>query len=1076
MGSSKISAMAVSDGAYGVKVRQGLGFYGAPTTRFPSPLNMARTWSLRTAAYTADAAAKEARALGINVLTAPEGGVLRGESEGESRHFSSDAYLSGKMLSAYVTGYRHSSVIASVNMDEAAVSAFDEKEYREINLMPYEMAVKEGEAKRLVLPDGKVGAERICESRHIVNGIISTEWQYGGVIGAVDEGGVNLTRAMALGASAICSDTPSAEAKRLAEAVHNHKKILEALNDGRLTDDVLAEAMRSGAAVSEAVLDEALATLFTSLEGYEIGLAEAGEKYSSYPFNHPIMFDEQSGAAMALEAALESLVLLKNDGVLPIGAEQKVALVGEYAFLPLGSCSDEVDFVPLDNEITARMLGKSGLRTIGCAKGFAYEANALQSAAMLGDAKQLCAEADVVAVYLGNLAEGGTALPENQLEFLRELRRSTAAKIVGIYFGSCLKDNGFGELCDALVLAGDAGQGGAMAVLKVLSGAYCPSGKLTSPIFGNGGIVYPFGYGLSYTEFEYSSLGISGEGVSLTLTNTGYIAGEETVQLYIDKPESSVSRGGLRGFVKVRLDAKESRRIRIPFDSKAFRYYNTETHSWETEGGVYNIKIGASSTDIRLEGQITVPSSGAAVPEKKADTETVAPTEESEVLVSNELPVGKMAALISAVAGIGLLAMMYFAFLREEIFFALDVHRSDELTWDIIFIVIMACGLAAAVTGMINIALKAKKSTPVLEAASGKTHPMLMFDQTEYRADTLYPEDWKKIIFPDGTAVPEEEENFEELDTEQEAAAEELILPSECALVRRTAFETLETDISALCDDLCKYVAEKRIIADREELLELFAAVASSGRIAIRCTDTFGAARTLESLGEFFGMNVIALPELDGHPDIGVALNTASEERDSICMAFADCHDAAEAFAGFGDISALPENLRVVALISDTSCVGTGNATLIRLHADAENMLDIQAAMAADYDNKFIYAYTLNTRTLNDTVQRSREVSYLSEKYWRKIDRLVEHIGASVHFAISNKTANVMEKFLTVCVAGGMEQTAALDCVVSALVLSALPEGLDTKSDEPLSEFMDAVFGADKDDRSREIVKLKGIR
>ena len=1145
-GSASVSAMTVSDGAFGVRVKNGLKFYGAPTTRFPSPLNMARTWNLQTGAYVADVIAKEARALGINVLNAPEGGVIAGGfSDADARCFSEDPYLSGKMLSAYIKGYHHSGVMPAVNVDATATTPAlaDEKSQREVVLEPYEMAVKEGGADMLRVSAGRLGGASACESKHLVNGIIGTEWQYGGILATEDNGSLNLTKSMALGASMLTSSSSAAEAQKLAKAVNNHKRILENIQNGSAAQTVLSSAMSAGEAVPEILLDEALEKLFSTIEAYDIGEVEMSESYTPYPFNHAVMFDEQKHGNMAYEAALESVVLLKNKGVLPIKEEQKTAFLGEYVFLPLAACSDRDDFVPLDNEVTAKMLGKSGLNVIGCAKGFARGAGNAESVAMLGEARQLAVGADVVVVYVGTLAENADckgSLPEYQIRFLNELRASTSAKIVAVYLGKGLVNMAWNDICDAVILAGDLGQGGAKAILKVLSGAYNPSGKLTQTICDGAAAVsaeplmygyrlcqaknieerYPFGHGLSYTSFEYSDIKVSARGVGFRITNTGEVAGDEITQVYIGREDSAVTgvRKELKGFAKVHLEAGESKFVEIAFDSKAFRYYNTETHSWETEGGMYQIYVASSSRNIRLFEEISIPSSGAPIP---VVAETVPqPAEQTAAAVApsadDNIPVGKLTALIGTIAGIGLLAMLYFAFLREEIFFALGVHRSDELLWDIIFIGVMAGGLIGAVVAMILTVVKAKKaSVGMAETSVHNAVPVAATTQTEYKPDTVYPNDWKKIFFPDDETETLAESLFDGEETEEETAEpeEEVIAPSECALVRRSPFDTLEAGVGTLGIGLCKYVAERKIKVDTEELTELFAAVAASRVIAVRSGDAASVVRTVESFGECFDAAVtsVAAQEEDtsvisvlrktgGEPCIMDALDSAAAQTDKmhIVVLFGSKTDDLRVYLGdimsytgnssvghvvhVGeaelDTVTLPANMWFVTVIPDDRATETGSACVIRLHADASEALDIETAMAQDYENDAIGAYTLTCHTLSDMIERAREVSYLSEKYWRKIDKLEEHIGARIPFALSNKTVNAMEKFIAVCVGCGIEQTVTMDCVLAALVLDTLSETDADKlgGDETLTEFMDSVFGADKDDRSREAVKLKGIK
>ena len=134
-------------------------------------------------------------------------------------------------------------------------------------------------------------------------------------------------------------------------------------------------------------------------------------------------------------------------------------------------------------------------------------------------------------------------------------------------------------------------------------------------------VAFPFGYGLSYTTFAYKDLKATPEGVTLTVTNTGKCAGAEIVQLYVAKPDAKVFRPAqeLKGFAKVWLEAGESKTVSIPLDDKAYRYWNVATDRWEVEGGSYQLRVGASSADIRLTAEVVVLGSGAPDPYQSVD-------------------------------------------------------------------------------------------------------------------------------------------------------------------------------------------------------------------------------------------------------------------------------------------------------------------------------------------------------------------------------------------------------------------------------------------------------------------------
>ena len=164
-------------------------------------------------------------------------------------------------------------------------------------------------------------------------------------------------------------------------------------------------------------------------------------------------------------------------------------------------------------------------------------------------------------------------------------------------------------------------------------------------------VAFPFGYGLSYTTFEYSDLKADEKGVTLTVTNTGSCAGAEIVQLYVAKQDAKVFRPAqeLKGFAKVFLAPGESRTVSIALDDKAFRYWNTKTDSWEVEGGSYEIRVGASSADIRLTAVVEVagteapnPYAGKSLPHYESGKVQSVPDDEWETLMGCLIPEDKV--------------------------------------------------------------------------------------------------------------------------------------------------------------------------------------------------------------------------------------------------------------------------------------------------------------------------------------------------------------------------------------------------------------------------------------------------
>lgn len=348
----------------------------------------------------------------------------------------------------------------------------------------------------------------------------------------------------------------------------------------------------------------------------------------------------------ARKAAEDSLVLLKNkDNILPLKAGTAVGIIGEFAAFPRyqGAGSSMVN--PTKTDSALYMIKEFPLQVKGYERG--YRRNRKTDENLIQKAVKLASNVPVVLLYIGldeaseseGLDRTHLRLPQSQLKLLKAVSQVNKNIIVILSSGSVVEMPWIGR-CKALLYTGLSGQAG--AALKAITGQINPGGKLaeTYPLsykdtpvrsywkkdsyeseyreglyigyryYETAGVAvqFPFGFGLSYTQFAYRNLSVSEKGVSFTLKNTGTKDGAEIAQLYISKPEGICYRPvkELKGFRKVFLKAGEEKQVQIPFDDMTFRYYNAEKKQWRQEEGNYLIRIGASVADIRLENSYTL--------------------------------------------------------------------------------------------------------------------------------------------------------------------------------------------------------------------------------------------------------------------------------------------------------------------------------------------------------------------------------------------------------------------------------------------------------------------------------------
>ena len=696
-----IPSMFLSDGPHGIRKQAAAADHlglnkSIPSTCYPTAATMANTWNPALGEEMATCLGKEAVALKVNVLLGPGTNMKRNPRCGRNfEYFSEDPYLAGKMAAAYIRGIQSNGISACVkhyaanNQEERRMvidTIVDERTLREIYLTAFEIAVKEGKTKSIMSSYNMINGTHVNENKHLMVDILRNDWGYKNVV-VTDWAGENLrVPGMQAGNELEMPGTNGDTNRDIVRAVRKYNEYKKAVEEGKMEQSALDAAVEKGEAMPEEVLDENLDRLleliFTTEEVYknkaekkkdsvehaeptdwashmrETEQEEAGgyTAASSAADPHKIVFDEMKHHAMALRAAQESVVLLKNkDNILPLNGETKVAVIGDFAKAPRyqGAGSSVVNPTRLDTAYDA--LEECGVNAVGYAQGF--DRYGKKKPALVEEACALAQKADVVLLYVGldevTEAEGldreNIELPANQVELIDALAKTGAKIVVVLSCGSAVEMN-WDEKCDAVVHAYLGGQAGAKAVLDVVMGAVNPSGKLSEsyplhyedcssashfpgkqisveyregPFIGyryydTAGVPvkYPFGFGLSYTTFEYSDLSVGEEGVTFTIANTGNRDGAEVAQVYVGKKQSEIFRPKkeLKGFTKVFLKAGESKTVTVPFDDKTFRYYNVGTLQWEEEGGEYQIYVAASVEDVRLEGTIVREGTGAKSP------------------------------------------------------------------------------------------------------------------------------------------------------------------------------------------------------------------------------------------------------------------------------------------------------------------------------------------------------------------------------------------------------------------------------------------------------------------------------
>lgn len=616
-----IPSVYCADGPHGIRKQAGAGDHlglneSLPATCFPTAATIANSWDEELGKEIGKALGEEASVLDVQVLLGPGLNIKRSPFCGRNfEYFSEDPYLAGKMAASYIRGIQSQGVYAcpkhfAVNSQElrrmAMNSVLDERTLREIYLTGFEIAVKEGGAKAIMTSYNQVNGTYANENKHLLLDILRKDWGFDGIV-ITDWGGSNDHVKGVQAQSNLEMPTPGLDSAR---------QIAAAIQDGNLTMEELDICVDS-------LLDAVL---------------ELKDKTCSKKEK----FDEQRHHDLARQAAVESAVLLKNaDNILPLKAECKVAVIGDFAVEPRYQGAGSSMVKPIFIETIEKSIVDYRLQVTGVSRG--YKRTGETDEVLKNEALNLAAEADVVLYCFGldemseveGMDRSHMRIPQNQIELLQAMVQVND-KIIGILSAGASIEMPWHTCCKAILHGYLSGQAGASAMLDILSGKANPSGRLAesypvryedTPAFryfpsternaeyresiyvgyryydtSSVRVQYPFGFGLSYTEFTYTDLQVDKEGIRVLITNTGDRDGAEVVQMYVGLQNAIVFRPAkeLKGFKRIFLKAGESREVQIPFDDKTFRYWNIRTNQWEVEMGTYQIMVGASISDIRL--------------------------------------------------------------------------------------------------------------------------------------------------------------------------------------------------------------------------------------------------------------------------------------------------------------------------------------------------------------------------------------------------------------------------------------------------------------------------------------------
>lgn len=642
-----IPSISMTDGPHGLRKQGDLADMSSktvPSTCFPSGAGLASSWDRQLIQEVGKALGEECQAEDVQIILGPAVNIKRSPLCGRNfEYFSEDPYLSSEMGTHHVYGVQGEGVGTSVKhfavnnqetLRNSINAVVDERTLHEIYLRSFEGPITVGDAWTVMCAYNLVNGEFCSENEDLLTDVLKERWGHQGLV-MTDWGAIN-ERVKGLKAGL--------ELEMPYVGPEHDGMIVEAVKSGELDESVL-----------ERTVERLLTVIFKGFDNKKPGFT----------------YDQEEHHKLARRTAAECMVLLKNeDNLLPLGPQQSVAVIGAFAKNPRyqGGGSSHIAPTRLDAAYDAIVEMAQG--KVAYAEGYSLKGDAIQED-LIAEAVEAAAGTEVAVIFAGlpdsfeseGVDRTHLHIPGSQIELIKRVSSVQPNTVVVLSNGSPVSMPWLSDV--KAVLEGYlAGQATGSAAADVLYGAVNPSGKLaeTFPVtleqtpaylnfpggksevfYGEGLFVgyryyeakkeqplFPFGHGLSYTQFAYENISIDKkqvkdtESVTITVTvrNTGDRAGKEVVQLYVKPLDSPVVRPikELKGFEKVHLEPGEAKTVSFTLDKRAFAYYNTEIQDWFAETGVYDVLVGGSSVDTPLSVSINVIST--AIPFKKVTRNT----------------------------------------------------------------------------------------------------------------------------------------------------------------------------------------------------------------------------------------------------------------------------------------------------------------------------------------------------------------------------------------------------------------------------------------------------------------------
>ncbi len=911
--------------------------------------------------------------------------------------------------------------------------------------------------------------------------------------------------------------TLKGRAKILKEAVKRHEELKESVELGISSADEMDEALREGYALPMETVDEAVDNVIEFLkECSDIPVKEA-----------PSAFDSKKEG---VKLAQETVVLIKNkERILPIAKHSKIAV--------LGSASQNIGG-DIKAEISNRM--KSCKMTY---LGYhpAYDIDGKKDEKALNEALKLTEKADVVLLFVGFSQDKektlnqvkSIELPASQMDLISKLK-ARGKRVVAIITGSGRVDVGFGKYVDGIMYAPNAGLYSAEGLANIVLGKASPSGKLPFTLYedadsrfakdkyykdngynmvgsfvgyrryitDNEFIRYPFGFGLSYTSFQYSGLMLKGDELIFTVKNTGKYDCSEIVQIYYEVLDSKTIRPKkqLCGYEKVWLKAGQRKTIRKRINQKELAIFNPSDRKWHVEDGKYSFSIGGSITEVKLKGVMLV--KGEKFKENKQDIVDYLQSQsnvvaggyymETKIEKPKYKATGKRFGIATII--IALLCNLFVMF-GTKYFPIFESPLIWTITLGITFVinVLMIIGIIAIIVSSVRkrkFIKKFIKDRLAQHASDEEVHEPVGYE-------LLFIEEFDKL------------EEQDEEDEEESEAEDNFIIEEEVDDHYKAGLK-LET----LQEKLIAFALERGFIIDLRTAREVLSAMSVSRMLLFKTNGTLDTTGFMSMLSEFFGcpnyvddtVDYVSQDNLlfNGSQESGYvstnllkALDRANSDQEAITvcqLTNVKLENLGNYFAGFMRYLIKPSITFSIGLkdksISDREYPVNSNIWFMSAIEDYEQLenvppyiaetsavicLNFATTQPAQEKSEAVIESVAQFIELGEKMKNNFE---LNESYWRKLDKLEEYVAYRAKYRISNKLWQKLERFVSVYIGLGGSSDEALGGALTTKVLPAMIHILSIKrkeGDEQFIHVLENIFGEDNADSCSAVISFSGL-